>query len=608
MVVSAGIGLVIIGLMFFMEGLFLGIMPLGELLGVKLPRKSPLVYVLIFSFVLGLGATLAEPAIGILRAAGAAVKPWDAPLLFFILNRHPDYLVYAVGVGVGLAVVSGMLRFYYHLSIKPFVTILTGILVIFAIWSNFNPNLLYMIGIAWDSGGATTGPVTVPLVLALGIGICRVFGGAGLGASGFGVVALASLFPVITVQLVGLPFLNRVPEPMSAESFVSEENRSAVLQLFDSEEMFEQYLKRNHPELLRLYCDDGDDHRKESQDTHELLVSGSDSGLEDRGSGDSSIKTAEVISRSVGLAIRAIIPLVLFLLVVLMLFLRERLPRSDIVFTGIIFSLIGMVFFNIGMELGLAQLGNQVGRFLPATFKSITLPEEQIVIDDFDTELVHVALTPESQRQEFFYLKRGESVEVLPFNQESYDPETNRYLHTPVRGPLTGQKAGFFILLVFAFIMGYGATYAEPALNALGITVEEITIGTFRRAVLVNAVASGVGIGLVFGVIRIIWDIPLMYLLVPPYVAVLILTWVSSEDYAAVGWDCGGVTTGPITVPLVLAMGLGIGGQLGAVEGFGILALASVWPILIVLLLGSVLNRRTKAFTKKMANESEGIQ
>ena len=72
----------------------------------------------------------------------------------------------------------------------------------------------------------------------------------------------------------------------------------------------------------------------------------------------------------------------------------------------------------------------------------------------------------------------------------------------------------------------------------------------------------------------------------PPYAVLMVLTVISNEDFVNIGWDSAGVTTGPVTVPLVLAMGLGISAQVGSVEGFGILALASVCPILSVLLVG----------------------
>jgi len=136
---------------------------------------------------------------------------------------------------------------------------------------------------------------------------------------------------------------------------------------------------------------------------------------------------------------------------------------------------------------------------------------------------------------------------------------------------------------------------AEPALNALGLTVEEITVGVFRKAMLMQAVALGVGVGIVLGVAKILWGIPLVFLLVPPYILLLFISKLSTEEYVNIGWDSAGVTTGPVTVPLVLAMGLGLGGQVGVIEGFGILSMASVCPILSVLSVGLIVNKRQKA-------------
>lgn len=135
--IAAGIAVFIVGLAFFMEGLFWGLMPLGETIGVKLPQKTRLPVILAFAFIVGVGATFAEPAIGILKDAGRFVQAWDAPLLFLILNKHANLLVNAVGIGVGIAVMGGILRFSYGWSLKPFIYVLTGLLCIFTLLGIF---------------------------------------------------------------------------------------------------------------------------------------------------------------------------------------------------------------------------------------------------------------------------------------------------------------------------------------------------------------------------------------------------------------------------------------------------------------------------------------
>ncbi|NLE56388.1 MAG: DUF1538 family protein, partial [Lentisphaerae bacterium] len=168
-------------------------------------------------------------------------------------------------------------------------------------------------------------------------------------------------------------------------------------------------------------------------------------------------------------------------------------------------------------------------------------------------------------------------------------------------------RIGLLLILLFAFGMGYGSTIAEPSLNALGRTVEDLTVGTVKSVAIIRAVSIGVGIGLIVGVIRILYNIPMTWMLLPPYLLLLPLTIASDDDFAGIAWDCGGVTTGAITVPLVLAMGLGLGEQLHIADGFGILAMASVYPILTVMLFGVAIRMRERTFARAAegANDHE---
>ena len=90
---------------------------------------------------------------------------------------------------------------------------------------------------------------------------------------------------------------------------------------------------------------------------------------------------------------------------------------------------------------------------------------------------------------------------------------------------------------------------------------------------------------------KVMFDLPMTFILVPPYILLIGLTLISDEKYVNIGWDSAGVTTGPITVPLVLAMGLGIGAAVGVPDGFGMLAMASIGPILSVLIMGLYVSR-----------------
>ncbi len=238
-------------------------------------------------------------------------------------------------------------------------------------------------------------------------------------------------------------------------------------------------------------------------------------------------------------ALLAIIPLCLFLFITLKL-LREKVSHADEISAGIAFAVIGMALFGLGIVLGLTPLGEQLGGNVPSAFSSI-----------------------------------------VPWGLTGYS------------GPLFDEPLlGKMLAIGFAFFLGYGATLAEPALNALGATVEKITVGAFKKSLLMQTVALGVAVGIGTGILKIAFNIPLTYLLIPPYLMLIVLTLISSEQFVTFGWDSAGVPPGPITVPLVLAMGLGVGASIpGVTDGFGVLALASVGPIISVLTVGLIVSK-----------------
>ena len=111
------------------------------------------------------------------------------------------------------------------------------------------------------------------------------------------------------------------------------------------------------------------------------------------------------------------------------------------------------------------------------------------------------------------------------------------------------------------------------------------------------AVSIGVAFGISIGILKIVLDLPLAWLILPGYATAIVLTVFSSEEFVNVAWDSAGVTTGPVTVPLVLAMGLGFGNAVDAIEGFGILSMASIGPIISVLATGLWVQRKARIST-----------
>ncbi|TGM05164.1 DUF1538 domain-containing protein [Leptospira jelokensis] len=564
--ITLGIVSVIIGLSFFLEGLFLGLMPLGEALGLRLPQKLGIVSIMAFSILLGMGATLAEPAIAILKACGSKVTPWEAPLLYYLLNEGSDTLYLSIATGVGISVLLGMLRFLYGFSLSkvliPSIFLLLGV----SLYAYFDENLKYISGLAWDSGAVTTGPVTVPLVVALGIGISKV-SEKNEQSSAYGVVTLASLFPILSVFLVGIYFSMQVPKPMLEGEFFQKEIHSTKGKF-----------------LLGGKTKEFETNQKTSSTTPNSL---------------------KKIPKGIGnhifdafmIALRAILPLSIFLIVVLYLVLKEKIPYPEEVRLGILFSVIGLTLFNFGIMFGLNQLGDQVGWKLPSTFRSIELTDSTKYIQNFNPKAVFTALNEDGKEEKFFYLKERKSYTEIPYREENWDQSKKIYEFTPIHGPIFGKEdnlLGYGIVLVFAFVLGYTATLAEPALSALGNAVEETTVGTFRKSLLIQSVAIGVGFGTLMGILKIILEIPIVWILIPVYLFLLLLNRLSKPEFIEIAWDSAGVTTGPITVPLVIAMGLGIGSQMGTIDGFGILACASAFPILTVLVMGILVENSRK--------------
>jgi hypothetical protein len=340
------------------------------------------------------------------------------------------------------------------------------------IYAWFDPNLRSILGLAWDCGAVTTGPVTVPLVLSLGIGIANAAGKGGSSLSGFGVVTMASLFPILAVLILAIfVSMSISPEEIIASASSSSASVSAAAPTIWEQTPFVETI----------------------------------------------------------LGVRAILPLVLFLMFVLFVVLKSKLPNKMVTIYGLALSIIGMCIFNIGLTYGLGAIGAQTGGVLPAAFME------------------------------------------LPISESS---------------PIFDLKLGLVIVIGFALILGFGATLAEPALNALGTTVQSLTNGAFKKSMLMYSVAGGVSVGIALGVAKVVLGFDLMKVLLPLYILGVTLTIFSTEEFTNVAWDSAGVTTGPVTVPLVLAMGLGLGNAVSAIEGFGILSLASICPIVAVLSMG----------------------
>lgn len=188
------------GLAFFLFGLRLALFPVGEELAYSLARKGSAIWLIVFSFALGFGTTVAEPAL-IAVAAEAAEIAADADVIANSREAMEDYafgLRMTVALAVGAALVLGVLRIIADWSLP--LLIIGGYVLVVLLTGIAPPEI---VGIAYDSGGVTTSTVTVPLVTALGVGLASSLKGRNPMLDGFGLIAFASLTPILFVLVYG---------------------------------------------------------------------------------------------------------------------------------------------------------------------------------------------------------------------------------------------------------------------------------------------------------------------------------------------------------------------------------------------------------------------
>lgn len=198
--IAVGVVLVITGLTFFIYGLELALFPIGDALAVALARKGSVFWLLTFSFLLGFGTTIAEPSLTAIAreaskiAAGdGAIPQTDAAMSNYVLG-----LRITVALSVGTALVLGVLRIILGWSLP--LMIITGYILVVGMTAIAPTDI---VGVAYDSGGVTTSTVTVPLVTALGVGLASSLRDRNPMTDGFGLIAFASLTPMIFVMAYG---------------------------------------------------------------------------------------------------------------------------------------------------------------------------------------------------------------------------------------------------------------------------------------------------------------------------------------------------------------------------------------------------------------------
>ena len=453
-----GLTIVAVGLALFIRGLELGIFPIGEGLAVDFAKKGSVFWLLLFAFTIGFSTTVAEPALIAIADKAALIS-----------NGLIDafWLRMTVALSVGFAIALGTLRILLGHPIAYYIV--SGYILV-VIVTFFAP--VEIIGLAYDSGGVTTSTVTVPLVAALGIGLASSIKGRNPAIDGFGLIAFASLTPMIFVQIYGIIVYSLADTGITPSS-VSEAVATAKTVVVASTYTFS------------------------AMDTFMELIG----------------------------VIKDVAPILIAIFFFQYIIIKKPVAHLHKIVTGIVMVVLGLYAFIVGLEMGLFPIG-----------------------------------------------------ETIAFQ-------------------LTDMGNNLLIYL-FAFLIGFSTTMAEPALLAIAIKAEEISEGNIKQNVLRIVVALGVAIGIGLGSYRIVAGDPIHYYIIAGYMLVIIFTYFAPKYIVPIAYDSGGVTTSTVTVPLVAALGLGlaenIAGRNPLIDGFGLIAFASLFPMLTVMGYGIIAQYKAK--------------
>ncbi|SDC36772.1 Protein of unknown function [Pelagirhabdus alkalitolerans] len=181
-----------VGIYLFLLGVQVGLSPVGEMIGSALSKTRNIYLIVIFGFLLGFVVTVAEPGVQVLSQQVDIVSDGDVSSFILILF---------VSIGVGFSVAFALLRIVFNISLLLLLSIGYTIIFILALWAPAN-----FVPISLDAGGATTGAMAVPFILALGVGLTSVLRGKASSGDSFGLIALASIGPVISVLLLGVMY------------------------------------------------------------------------------------------------------------------------------------------------------------------------------------------------------------------------------------------------------------------------------------------------------------------------------------------------------------------------------------------------------------------
>jgi len=444
----AGAALLVVGMGFFMLGADMAMMPMGEGIGIELTKSSKLLLIIPAVLVIGFIISVAEPDLQVLGRQTPSIPAW--------------ILVSTVSVGVGLFLLFALLRILFKI---PFSLLLLFFYIItFAIALLAPDSIKPFVAVAFDSGGVTTGPITVPFILAMGVGAASVRGDKDSQDDSFGLVALCSVGPIMAVLLLGIFYKE---SSTAIESFIAPEAAT-------SRDVVKHFLMQ-----------------------------------------------MPVFFREISLALGAVIICFAFFQLFTRRYKKHQILRIAV---GFSYTLIGLVLFLTGVNVGFFPEGRLLGHQLASSeFKWVLVP--------------------------------------------------------------LGALVGYFIVA------------AEPAVHVLNKQVEEISSGAITQKMMMRTLAIGMSIALTITMLRILFRIPIMYILIPGYAFALSLTFFVPRIFTGIAFDSGGVCSGPMTstflLPLAMGTCEGVQGDI-MIDAFGIVAMVAMTPLIVIQLMGLIYSIKQK--------------
>ena len=429
---------IILGICLFNLGAELSISKMGEQVGSGLTKKNRIFLLVFICFLLGVLITIAEPDLQVLAKQAKDVIDGNT-------------LILVIGLGVGVFLSIGIIKMILKIDLVQILMFFyfLAFAVATVVIENGNGSL---IPLAFDSGGVTTGPITVPFLMALGVSVSQGFGGKDSQANSFGMVALGSIGPIL-MMLVMLMFSN------------------------------------------------GD------------VTYSSDFTIDFANIGKHVIEGLGHVSGNV---LSSLAMLVGFFILFNFVFLKLPMIKLIKMGIGILYTFVGLVLFLASAEIAFMPLGFKIGQQL--------------------------ALNP-------------------------------------------------IILIAAGFLIGFLVILAEPAVKILVHQVEDITEGSVSKKSMFISLCIGVGIAIALSLVRVVFNFPLLYIIVPGYFLSLGLSFFVPRIYTAIAFDSGGVASGPLTSSFILSLLIGacvlIQGNDNIMSlAFGVVSLVAMTPLITIQLLG----------------------